>query len=254
MEHLLSQIRVHMEAEGFCPEWVESLPILANDLDGCGVRNIPAWLRELKPRLSDKEQYLDVWAQGWFALVLAHNRYVATMNPLGNSGPDLLVQVQGHDMYVEVRRFVADYDERRRLEKTEGIMVRYGDLSKDVGRVLDAIQHKSRQGQDIPTSASYVVAIRSDKESIEEVEFQCAVQEMEQEAAAGGGQYSAIGSVLFYHGYVNVTTGKRWYVWRNPNAAPGRFPPNAVSQRLEMLSLPPAYPRPPYLKSPEQCG
>ncbi|MDP2948352.1 MAG: hypothetical protein Q8P22_02285, partial [Chloroflexota bacterium] len=162
MSQVLTQIRTSMEDRGFPRDWVESLPLLVNDLESLKVQNIAGWLREVKSRLDEKEQYLDVWAQGWFAWAFAFNGFAMTMNPSGSIGPDLLVKVRSQDIFVEVRRFRTDYEERKRLEEggPDGELVPYGDFSKDVRRVLGAVQAKSRQGKGIPDGSSYMVAIR----------------------------------------------------------------------------------------------
>jgi hypothetical protein len=245
LEQQLERITAIMKAQSFCQDLAESLPLLVGDVHERSVRNIDVWLREVESRLGDKEQYLDVWAQGWFTSVFAYNGFTVTMNPLGEAGPDLLIQREGKDIYVEVRRFHTDYEERHRLqeESPEDILVPYGDFMKDTRKVIDGIVTKSRQGRSIPNGACYLVAVRSDKESIEDLEFGHAVEELQQEAAQGGGKYSAISGVLFYHGYLILSTGKRWYLWQNPNAEQQRRLTQELATILGNLQLPPTHPR-----------
>lgn len=237
-----------MEHSGFSENKVQSLQLLllTEDLISREVQNVDRWLREVEGNLADKEAYLDLWVQGWFARVFAYNNFPTIMNPQGKGGPDLLIESNATQVYVEVRRFREDYDETKRLKDAvnKGKLVQYGNPEQDIRRVLNAIQSKSKQGKGIPISTAYVVAIYSHKESIEEIEFNLAVEELEKEAAQGGGQYSGIGAVLFYDRYMNQSTHQLWYLWENPYANKQRRVSEPIAKKLKSLKLPPLWKRP----------
>ncbi len=160
-----------MNGLGYGVRLIASLPPLVSDLRKLGVSNLEAWLREIKPRLGDREQYFDLWTQGWYARVFGFNGREAIMNPNGNVGPDLLVRdpsTPTKDVYVEVRQFVEDYGETKRLKSAikNGFLVLYDVRNKDAKKILDAVSGKQRQGSRLPADSSYVVALKSDKESI----------------------------------------------------------------------------------------
>ena len=170
------------------------------------------------------------------------------MNPNGNVGPNLLVRdpsTPTKDVYVEVRQFVEDYGETKRLKSAikNGFLVLYGVRNKDAKKILDAVSGKQRQGSRLPADSSYVVALKSDKESIYDHEFDFAVELLDQEAAGGGGTYERIGPVLFFHGYTNRNTGKSWYLWENSRAPVDQRLSSNLADKLRVLSLPPPHER-----------
>lgn len=70
-----------MESKDFSESLILALPLMKDELVRFGVSNIEVWLKELERGLSNHENYLDIWIQGWFARVFAFNQFKVTMNP-----------------------------------------------------------------------------------------------------------------------------------------------------------------------------
>lgn len=231
-------IAAEMRTRGLTSSLIDSLLFIARTLPDSEVKNVDHWLAEMKKLLPDCGGLSDLCAEGWFASVFSFNGFEVEMKPFGGAGPDLKLS-DGEDVYVEVRRF------REGTSKKDSHVVAshaasleaYGDLEKDVKKVLDEIIGKSKQGKLVPAGVPYLVALKSDKESIEEVEFEQACDDLSKQAVTGAA-YHGISGVLFYDGWVNIKRKERWYLWSNPNASVQLS--NHIRGRLAALQLPPS--------------
>lgn len=198
-----------------------------------GVDNVEQWRAELDRSPDDPDEHEDILAQGRFAVEFADRGMSVVMNPMGISGPDLLLPTL--DIYVEVLRLrprKTDLGERG-LDS----FVPYGNIAQGSNIIRSAIVGKSRYAKDLPQVAGYLVAIRSDSDTCEDIELEIAVAAMEEEARSGGAGYGQISGVLFDDGWVRTRDQTRWQLWENPNAAPGRH--LAKSFRESCLKLGP---------------
>ena len=65
--------------------------------------------------------------------------------------------------------------------------VSYGNYAEDKAKVVSVVTEKSWQGRAVPTGAAYVVALKSEKESIEEWEFYGAAPRVDDPVLAHAG-------------------------------------------------------------------
>jgi len=236
IDALVGKVIAAMTAQGYEERYTRSLSQRVSHFRSKGVPGLAHWLREVQGRLGDREQYLDVCAQGWLAQIFGHNGLRVTMNPLGARGPDLAVEWCQQLIYVEVGRLRPDYDERRRLEEggPGGMLVPYGRGERDVWKLVDTIVAKSRQGKGLPQGHAYLIAIRIDKESLEDdIDSPLVAQELENQQSAGGAGYGEVSAVLFYYKLVSVRSRTPWQVWENP-AADRPLPPG-MGDRLRTM-------------------
>jgi len=236
IDALVGKVIAAMTARGYKERDTRSLWQIVGELRSKGVHGLSRWLREVQGRLGDREQYLDVYAQGWFARIFTHNGLRVTMNPRGGRGPDLAVEWCQQLVYVEVGRLRPDYEERRRLEEggPGGMLVPYGRGERDVWKLVDTIVAKSRQGKGVPEGHAYLIAIRIDKESLEnDIDPALVAQELENQQSAGGAGYGKVSAVLFHYKSVSVRSPTPWQVWENP-AADRPLPPG-MGDRLRTM-------------------
>jgi len=117
------------------------------------------------------EQILDYFAEVRFGLLFAHLRFAAVFEPLGLKGPDLSISRDGHSAYVEVKRFRSDGHAE---EICHDQLTPCGNPAKDIKKVLDGIIDKFKQLD----CGNGVVALCSDHDDLEELEFEFAMKDI----------------------------------------------------------------------------
>ena len=187
---------------------------MKNKLVNAGVLGVEKWQRELDRYEDGSDQTADVLAQAGFALDFTALGLAVEMNPMGDVGPDLLLPKTA--TYVEVLRLrPRDTDLPKRVEGDA--FPEYGaeNASDTLGTRID---DKFQQSQNLPNGSSYLVAIRSDSDSFEDIEIEEAVSDMMREAASGGPTRPWLGGVLFNDGQIRVRDATGWMLWENANA------------------------------------
>ncbi len=123
------------------------------------------------------EQILDYVAEGRFGLLFAHLRFATRFEPLGLKGPDLSISRDGQSAYVEVKRFRPG----DRAEEIGDELTPYGNPAKDIKKILDRIIDKFKQLD----CGNGVVALCSDHDDLEELEFEFAMKDIALTAGTG---------------------------------------------------------------------
>ena len=116
------------------------------------------------------EQILDYFAEVRFGLLFAHLRFATGFEPLGLKGPDLSISRDGQSAYVEVKRFRPG----DRVEEIGDELTPYGNPAKDIKKVLDGMIDKFKQLD----CGNGVVALWSDHDDLEELEFEFAMKDI----------------------------------------------------------------------------
>ena len=123
------------------------------------------------------EQILDYFAEVRFGSLFAHLRFEAVFEPLGVKGPDLSISRDGQSAYVEVKRFRPG----DRVEEIGDGLTRYGNPAKDIKKVLDGMIDKFKQLD----CGNGVVALCSDHDDLEELEFEFAMKDIALDSGTG---------------------------------------------------------------------
>ena len=126
---------------------------------------------------NNTEQILDYFAEVRFGLLFAHLRFEAVFEPLGVKGPDLSISRDGQSAYVEVKRFRPG----DRVEEIGDGLTRYGNPAKDIKKVLDGMIDKFKQLD----CGNGVVALCSDHDDLEELEFEFAMKDIALDSGTG---------------------------------------------------------------------
>jgi hypothetical protein len=96
-----------------------------------------------------KEELCDYLAEIKFALIFAGLKFEVEIEPLGEKekGPDLLIQRDNYNMFVEVKRFrhINPGPKELSLSDESPILLEYGDIKRDTKKVLDSILDKFSQ-------------------------------------------------------------------------------------------------------------
>ena len=123
------------------------------------------------------EQILDYFAEVRFGLMFAHLRFATGFEPLGLRGPDLSISRDGQSVYVEVKRLRPG----GRVEEIGNELTPYGNPAKDIKKVLDGMTDKFKQLD----CGNGVVALCSDHDDLEELEFEFAMKDIALDSGTG---------------------------------------------------------------------
>lgn len=143
------------------------MDLLVQKLKSSGVQNVDAWARDLAKVLGDVEAYYDYYLEAEYALYFA-NKFLVTLKPTGQKGPDLKVDINGAETYVEVSRFREDNCLRTQMEQSTK-MVRMPQKDQNV---LAKIDSESKQLVD---GMPGIVLLHTNNVGISERDFQRAI-------------------------------------------------------------------------------
>ena len=196
-----------------------------------GVDGVDRWLKVLERYREGSDQFEDILAQGPFAREFATRGLAVEMNPMGKRGPDLLLPALS--TYVEVLR-LPPRETDLPLESPGDTLEAYG--AENASETITAvIAKKLSQGQNLPNGSSYLVAVRSDSTTFEDIEIEGAVSDMMEEAAGRGATYSWLGGVLFNDDWFRGREVTGWILWENTNA--NQPLPGAIRNSLDARLL-----------------
>ena len=129
-------------------------------------------------RANHAEQMLDYFAEIRFGLMFAQLRFKVEFEPLGVKGPDLCILRDDQSAYAEVRRFRSC---GLAVDEISDELAPYGDPPKDIKKLFDQIIDKFSQLNCGPG----IVALWSDHDDLEELEFEFAMKDIRREAGMG---------------------------------------------------------------------
>ncbi len=129
---------------------------------------------------SDKEQLADYLVEVKYALIFAGLGFIVEIEPLGNKGPDLRIERDGHQVVVEIMRFRKIYPGPPMLDfsKDNFMPPEYGNPKRDIRKAFEKILAKFVQVGSEPS----IIAIWNDEEELEEVDVEAAVSNLRNEA------------------------------------------------------------------------
>ena len=166
------------------------IEIVRNAADIEGVQSV--FKRMLK---SDDEQLLDHLMEIQYGLLFNWIDFEVRFEPTGNKGPDLLVARDGVVAFVEVKRYrpkageeIPDYDGAGET------IPPYGDPAYAQERIARDLLEKLRQIAPRNGIAHGILALWSDRDYFEDIEFECAVRQISSEPAGKGLQFCVFGS------------------------------------------------------------
>lgn len=127
--------------------------------------------------------------------------------PTGSKGPDLMIERDGLRAFVEVKRYRQKNVEH--IPECDGpydTLQQYGDPLHAQLRIAEDLMSKLRQIEPRNGVEHGILAIWSDREFFEDVEFECAVRQISPEAEKKGLRFCIFGS-----DYLNLGCYQRFY-------------------------------------------
>jgi hypothetical protein len=156
------------------------------------IEGIESVLRRIIQR--DDQAMLDHLMEIKYGVLFKNLRFLPRFEPTGQKGPDLMVERDGLSAFVEVKRY------RQKEEEhipdhfgPHGTLQSYGDPRAQL-RIEGDLLGKLRQIEPRDGIEHGILAIWSDREFFEEIEFECAVRQISAEAAHRSIRFCIYGS------------------------------------------------------------
>ena len=223
-----NQLLISMRANGFSHALIERTSKLLDCLTKSNVENVTRFITKLKGRLNDEADFIDIWVEGWAALLFAHNAFGVKYDPSqANEGPDLLIKGKGNNIFVEVTRFREDVAITEELQ-TKGAISRSSYTATVWGKIIEKYK------QCVPNEINLIL-LRNDS-YLDEPEVGRAMDYIRGEIENNPGTGSNLSSVLFdnvWDAQRPDNTVQRFYLFRN-NGATKQIPHN-LARRFEEL-------------------
>jgi len=197
--------------------------LLVQQLKALRIQNVDSWARGLDNAMGDDKTFQDYYIEGYYALCFARCGFPVTLKPTGKRGPDLKLEVNGAEIYVEVSRFREDEDLRREMRQSTCMNFGGGDdldifpEMPDKGqKVLTKIEEESKH---MIQGKPGIILLYSNNEVIDEYGFQNAI-------AYKATPLPKVSAVIFGDNWLNVRSGGYPVYWGiiNPSAT-AQIPP-----------------------------
>jgi hypothetical protein len=153
----------------------------------------------------DAEQIWDYFAEIEFGLMFKQLRFETCFEPCGAKGPDMSISRDGQSAYVEVSRFRPG---GTAIDEVAEELLPYGNPPTDIKKIFDQIIEKFRQ----LNCGNGIVALWSDHDDLEELEFESAMKDIRRDAGMGIREIpDTLLFCVFGSGWFNLRRGQRIY-------------------------------------------
>ena len=155
---------------------------------------------------ADDDEALDHLMAIKYGVLFKDLGFLPRFEPTGSKGPDLMVERDGVSAFVEVRRYRPKQGEYIPESDGHDTFPQYGDPLRAQTRIAKDLLSKLRQIEPRNSVEHGILAVWSDREFYEEVEFECAVRQISSEAERKHLRFCIFGS-----DYVNIGRQQRFY-------------------------------------------
>jgi hypothetical protein len=199
--------------------------LLLQPLKDLGIQNVDGWAKDLDNAIGNASAFQDYYIEGYYALRFAKCGLPVTLKPTGKQGPDIRLEIDGAEIYVEVSRF----RENEVLEWEIGLGKCADSESNDFDllpempdkglKVLEKIRGESKQ---LIEGKPGIIMLHSNNVVIDELEFQRAIEYKATDLAR-------VSAVIFGDSWRRVGATDHPVCWgfANPSAA-AQIPASAL--------------------------
>ncbi len=199
-----------MERLGYNSYMIERAKERIIELQKRGVQGVDKFVKKLRDRLNEKEDYLDILMEGRFAIILARNKFSNIHIEYCQEGPDLKANWNRNTVYFEVTRKRPSEDDR--IIQSSAAFV----SPATTENIIDKIRVKIPQLQ---TNGVNIVVIWSDTITLGKPELEKAFESIRDEIKETPEEYKKLSGVLLTNGGYNSGTLKQFYLFENDNAS-----------------------------------
>jgi hypothetical protein len=207
----ISNLCEKMTQAGYETFRIDRLNELVDALHGSGVKTMSNFRRKLSERVANKQDYMDIFVEGQFAVTLAKNGFSEIMLECRDEGPDIEAIYNHQTICFEVTR--RRYEENEWAESFEPNHVK-PDSSQ---RIVSKIQDKLKQFRDGEIN---IVVFWSSTMRVMSGEITSAFSDIQHDIDADYKLYRKLSGILFteMEGY-NISSLKQYYLCKNNKAS-----------------------------------
>lgn len=203
----ISNLCEKMTQAGYETFRIDRLKELVDELHKGGVKATGAFTKKLSDTIPNKQDYMDIFVEGQFAVTLAKNGFAEIMLECRDEGPDIEANYNHQTICFEVTR--RRYEEDEWAESFEPNHVK-PDSSQ---RIVSKIQDKLKQLQDGEIN---IVVFWSSTMKVTAGEISTAFSDIQHEIDADPKLYRKLSGILFteMEGY-DIPSLKQYYLFKN---------------------------------------
>ena len=155
---------------------------------------------------------LDHLAEIRYGVLFKNLGFVSRFEPTGPKGPDLMVERDAVSAFVEVKRYrPKEGEDIPESLEPGGTLQAYGDPVRAQDRIAKDLLNKIQQIEPRNGVEHGILALWSDREFFEDVEFECAVRQVSEEPEA---KQKNLRFCVFGSDYIKMGPGQRFYCER----------------------------------------
>lgn len=153
--------------------------LLVQQLKALMIQNVDSWARDLDNAMGDDKTFQDHYIEGCYAFCFGRCGFPVTLKPTGQQGPDLKLEVDGAEIYVEVSRFREDEVLRREMGQSTYMNFGGGDELDLLPEMPDKSQKVlvkiEKEAEQLIQGEFGIILLYSNNVFIDEYEFQKAI-------------------------------------------------------------------------------
>lgn len=222
---MLDKLCNKMRQDGYEEFRTKRVRELVDELQQSGVHGIDRFIRKLSKRIPDKQDYMDIFVEGRFAVILSRNGFSQINLEYSHTGPDIRADYNRQALYFEVTR--------RRPEADEWAESFDIDAAKPDSpqNIISKIRSKLRQ---LLNGKINIVVYWSSTIKVQHSELKDAFTYIKQEISSDPKLYDKLSGILFTEMEgISYSTLKQFYLLTNDKASkPLRI---RLTRKLEAL-------------------
>jgi len=207
----LSNLCKEMTQAGYESFRIDRVKELIVELHGSCVKGISKFIQKLSQRIVDKQDYMDIFVEGQFAVTLAKNGFSEIRLECSATGPDMEAVYSHQTICFEVTR--RRYEEDEWAETFEPDRVKPDSSQRIVSKIQDKLG-QLREGQ------TNIVLYWSSTAKVMAGEIAGAFSDIQCGIDADPALYRKVSGILFTEneGY-DISSLKQYYLFRNNSAS-----------------------------------
>jgi len=222
---MLDKLCDNMRQDGYEEFRIKRTRELVDELQQGGVHGIDRFIRKLLKRIADKQDYMDIFVEGRFGVILSRNGFSQINLECSRTGPDIRADYNRQALYFEVTR--------RRPEKDEWAESFDIDAAKSDSpqNIISKIQDKLHQ---LLNGKINIVVYWSSTIKVLHSELKDAFTYIKQEISSDPKCYDKLSGILFTEMEgIDLATLKQYRLFTNHKASKPLGP--RLTSKLESL-------------------
>ena len=211
-QKLLGELCNEMVQAGYEDFDIRRVKELVTELQRGGVQGTDAFVRILLDRVANRQEYLDITKEGYFARILSRNGFSQIHIEYSDEGPDLKANYNGQTIYFEVTRRRPN-EEDDNWEQSEASFVASDTAQDIISKIQGERSHFSYGEINIVVYWSSTVRVGA-------FDLKDAFDYIKQEIEADPERYQKLSAIVFTEDEgIDMSTLKQYYLFKNDKAS-----------------------------------